>query len=109
VFSKSSRYFPLPDLIWRGPDGREVTYRSRRLIPRGGARLEKLTVVGQSERLDIVAGRTLGRPEAFWKLCDANGALDPFELAPLEPEGARPLEERGSHSPERRVLRVPEI
>jgi hypothetical protein len=109
VFSKSSRYFPLPDLIWRAPDGREVTYRSRRLIPRSGARLEKMTVVGQSERLDIVAGRTLGRPEAFWKLCDANGALDPFELAPLEPEGARPLEEKGSHSPERRILRVPEI
>ena len=109
MFSKSSRYAPLPDLIWRAPDGREVTYRSRRLIPRGGARLEKMTVVGQSERLDLVAGRTLGRPESFWKLCDANGALDPFELIPLEPEGGRPLEGKGSHSPERRILRVPEL
>lgn len=108
MFSKSSRYFPLPDLIWRGPDGPEVTYRARRLIPRSGARLEKMTVAGQSERLDIIASRTLGRPEAFWKICDANGVLDPFELVPVEPEGGGALEVKGSHSPERRILRVPE-
>lgn len=93
MFSKTSRYHDLPERTWRAPDGREVVYKARRLIRREDTPIESTTVVGQSERPDVVAARTLGRSELFWKLCDANGALDPWELT--EPSG--------------RVLWIPEI
>lgn len=93
MFSKSSRYYNLGDRTWTSPDGREVVYKERRLIPRFGGAIAGRTTVAQSERLDLVAVRTVGRPESFWKLADANDALDPFDL--VEPSG--------------RTLRVPEI
>ena len=34
----------------------------------------------QGDRLDLITARTLGDPEAFWRVCDANDALDPAEL-----------------------------
>lgn len=36
--------------------------------------------VGARDRLDLIAYRTLGDPELFWQIADANNALDPFEL-----------------------------
>jgi hypothetical protein len=36
--------------------------------------------VTQGERLDNITARYLGDPLQFWRLCDANGALDPEEL-----------------------------
>lgn len=80
MFAKSSRYYALPDRIVGEADGREVVYRAVRLLPRPARSLPTATRVGQEERLDLVAARTLGRPELFWKLCDANRALDPFDL-----------------------------
>jgi len=84
MFSKSSRYYNLPDLTWTDPTGRKVVYKSVRLIPPPRKHPETMTLVGQSERLDLVAARTLGRSDFFWKLCDANLALDPFELIEAE-------------------------
>jgi hypothetical protein len=92
MFSKASRYFELPDRVWVGPDGREVTYKSRRFVPRD-VRLGGVTAVAQSERLDLVAFRVLRQPDQFWRLCDANTAMSPFDL--VEPSG--------------QVLRLPEI
>lgn len=34
----------------------------------------------QGERIDLVANRTLGNPEHFWRICDANDVMDPAEL-----------------------------
>jgi hypothetical protein len=93
MFTKSSRYFTLPDHAWFGPDGREVIYKSRRLIPRETGREGGMTVVAQSERLDLVAFRTLAQPDQFWRLCDLNRAMNPFDL--VEPSG--------------QTLRVPEV
>jgi len=81
MFSKSSRYYGLPDQTWRAPDGRRLVYKSRRLVPRDLPAGPKMTVVGPDERLDLVAARTEGMPELFWRLCDANGTLDPFEVS----------------------------
>lgn len=92
MFSPASRYFELPDRVWVGPDGREVTYKSRRLLPRD-VRLGGVTAVAQSERLDLVAFRILRMPDQFWRLCDANMAMSPFDLT--EPSG--------------QVLRLPEL
>ena len=33
------------------------------------------------DRLDLITARTLGDPEQFWRICDANDALDPDDLA----------------------------
>jgi len=93
MFSKTSRYYDLPDHDWVGPDGRRVTYKSRRFLPREREmRLGGTTGVGQSERLDLVAFRILRQPDQFWRLCDANEAMNPFDLT--EPSG--------------QVIRVPE-
>jgi phage tail protein X len=34
----------------------------------------------QGDRLDLIAYRTLGDPEQFWRICDANNILDPSDL-----------------------------
>jgi hypothetical protein len=36
--------------------------------------------VAQSDRLDLITYRTLGDPEAFWRVADANNAMNPTEL-----------------------------
>jgi hypothetical protein len=98
VFSKTSRYQGLPELTWRGPDDREVAYVGRRLVPRVPPPADRWEPVAPDERLDLVAARTLGRPELFWKLCDANGVLDPFD----------PFDRAGAAEAGVRRLRVPE-
>jgi hypothetical protein len=37
-------------------------------------------VVSQEDRVDSIAFRGLGDPEQFWRVCDANDALDPTDL-----------------------------
>ena len=36
--------------------------------------------VTQGDRLDLIAARTLGDAEQYWRICDANDALDPLDL-----------------------------
>ena len=78
MFSKTSRYFPLGELTHRAPDGRDIVYKERRLVPPtpAGGRV----TIGQSGRLDLLAGRIFKDPQKFWRLCDANEELNPFEL-----------------------------
>lgn len=78
MFTKSSRYYSLNELTYRSPDGREVVYKARRLVPHRPASGQM--TLGQSDRLDLMAARVLGDPLQFWRLCDANEELDPFEL-----------------------------
>lgn len=81
MFDPLSRYAPLEDATLTLPDGRTVAYKRRRFLLPGSA-LQPLAevTVAPSERLDIIAARTLGDPEHFWRICDANDALDPAEL-----------------------------
>jgi len=80
VFSASSRYARVPDATYTTPDGTVIAYKKRRFpsVPSG-------TPLGQTtlrpgERLDQLATRTLRDPLQFWRLCDTNGVMDPFEL-----------------------------
>ena len=84
MFDPGSRYFELEDAVFTMPDGRAVPYKRRRFVPPPAAH-ETLAVepVAAADRLDLIAARTLGDPEQFWRICDANGALDPDEL--IEP------------------------
>jgi hypothetical protein len=36
--------------------------------------------VTPGDRLDLLANRVYGDPLAFWRICDANDALDPLEM-----------------------------
>jgi hypothetical protein len=82
MFDHTSRYYYLENKLYETPDGRQVAYKARRFLPQG----QNLPVLGDAlvrvdERLDMIAARTLGDPLLFWQICDANNALDPFDLA----------------------------
>lgn len=66
------------------PDGRKMTYKRRRFLPHGENMplLAEITPI-QGDRLDLIAFRTLGDPELFWRICDANNAMNPEDL--IEP------------------------
>jgi len=52
-----------------------------RFLPPAGAGTTLLEhTVTQGDRLDNLTARYLGDPTAFWRVCDANGALRPDEL-----------------------------
>jgi hypothetical protein len=79
-FAPSSRYAGIPTATV-DIGGETVIYVRRRFLPQPEtlAAIAEHTVT-QSERLDHIAARYLGDPEAFWRICDANRALRPQEL-----------------------------
>jgi hypothetical protein len=81
MFDPSSRYFTIEQATLTLPDGRTVAYVRRRFVPPSSA-LQPLAqeTVRPADRLDLVATRTIGDPEQWWRLCDANDALDPESL-----------------------------
>lgn len=81
MFEPTSRYYSLERATFKTVDGRTVTYVRRRFLPRG----EDLPLLAQvrvieGDRLDLVTARTLGDPEQFWRVADANDAMNPFDL-----------------------------
>ena len=81
MFDASSRYAAVQTATLRDADGRVVAYVRRRFLPQGAGLPLLIEVdVVQGDRLDLITARTLGDPEAFWRICDANNALDPAEL-----------------------------
>lgn len=78
MFDYTSRYANIDTATLTLPDGRVVAYARRRFLP-PGASLPLLAQVdvAPDERIDNVANRTLGDPLAFWRICDANDAMDP--------------------------------
>jgi hypothetical protein len=81
MFDPRSRYYNLESATFVSAEGQIITYVRRRFLPPGGTMplLVEVTVV-QGDRLDLIAARTLGDPEQFWRICDANDAMDPLEL-----------------------------
>ncbi len=71
---------------------RSVRYHRRRSLPPpagdvgDGAPAPRHTVV-PGDRLDLLSYRFTGDPLGFWRLCDANAALDPDELVDAEAVG----------------------
>ena len=80
-FPPESRYHGIPTKQMQMPDGRIVTYLDRRFVPPPeNFATQGFRAVAQGERLDHIAAATIGDPEAFWMLCDSNGAIWPEEL-----------------------------
>ena len=82
MFEATSRYYNLDTATFVSADGREIAYKRRRFLPQAS----ELTVVAeltlvQGDRLDLIAARMLGDAEQFWRVCDANLALNPLALA----------------------------
>jgi hypothetical protein len=92
MFDPTSRYAQIETATTTLPDGRTVAYVKRRFLPQGRAQLllAEATVL-PGDRLDLIAARTLGDAESFWRICDANDAMNPDDL----------------ESPTGRALRVP--
>lgn len=87
MFDPESRYYHLPERTWRDPEGRELVFKARRLLLAGPPDVPWFREpVAPGDRPDLLAFRTVRDPLGFWRLCEANGVDDPFELT------ARPLE-----------------
>jgi hypothetical protein len=89
MFEHTSRYDPIEDAIYEAADGLRITYKRRRFLPQGQAipLLVEVTA-GVDDRLDLIAARVLGDAEQYWQVCDANNAMNPFDLTA---EPGRPL------------------
>jgi hypothetical protein len=82
MIESSSRYFRIPEEIYVTQDGEQILYKRRRIPPTGSSLATQAIVPVQpsSDRLDLIANRTLGSPLLFWRIADANDAMNPFDL-----------------------------
>jgi len=81
MFDPTSRYYAIETVQLTAPDGRVIAYKRRRFLPQGETLpLLVEVVVTEGDRLDVITARTLGDPEQFWRVADANDAMDPTGL-----------------------------
>jgi hypothetical protein len=81
MFTPTSRYYSLPTAKLTTPTGRVVAYVRRRFVPPGDTMpVLAEVIVTEGDRLDLITARTLGDPEQFWRIGDANDAMNPFDL-----------------------------
>lgn len=84
--SNSSRYASCTPLTFTRSDGSRVGYLEPRICPR----VADVPIRGYadrlaSDRIDRLANRALGDPLLFWRLCDANGVVDPLSFGAAGP------------------------
>jgi hypothetical protein len=81
TYPRTSRYYGIPTAVHTRPDGTEVPYLNRRLLPPPD-RLTTLTehAVSAGDRPDLLAYRYLGDAEQWWRIADANPVLNPDDL-----------------------------
>jgi len=76
IYSRNSRYSTTP-VVGEGVD----RCLARRIVPRPDAIPTATTHrVIDGERLDSIASSTLGDPELWWRIADANPGLVPSDL-----------------------------
>jgi hypothetical protein len=81
MFETTSRYYALENATLTTPDGCNIVYKRRRFLLQGEniPLLVEVNVI-ENDRLDMITARTLGDPEQFWRICDANNTMNPFDL-----------------------------
>jgi hypothetical protein len=82
IVDPDSRYAECKVLGLADPGGASVAYLSQRFAPPvASLHAPQRVSVGQRDRLDWLATRALGDPLQAWRLCDANAAMNPPDLA----------------------------
>jgi hypothetical protein len=77
MFESASRYYTLENATLTAQDGRVIAYKRRRFLPDGkDMQLLVEVTVTEDDRLDTITARTLGDPEQFWRICDANNTIN---------------------------------
>jgi hypothetical protein len=83
TFATDSRYYAFKVQQYTTPDGQVIPYLARRIVPQPGApnyaTINRYSVQ-QGDRLDLIAAKYLGNPLMAWLICDANGAIKPYDL-----------------------------
>lgn len=79
MFVKGSRYENVPENEITDAARRAIRYKTTRFIPPTPAQVGHIISAG--ERLDHIAFFYYRDPERFWRICDANFALFPDDLA----------------------------
>jgi hypothetical protein len=81
LFTITSRYYTVETTQLTRADGKTIVYLKRRRMPQPEefVTLQEHRVV-EGDRLDNIAAKYLGDPEQFWRICDANNAMEPDEL-----------------------------
>ncbi len=80
-FSPSSRYYGVEVTTIESESQGTIAYVRRRFVPQADSfQLLQEHVVTENERLDNITHRYLSDPEQFWRICDANDAMDPNGL-----------------------------
>jgi hypothetical protein len=93
---RTSRYKDIEIATLTAPDGREYRYLRRRFIPSdAGTVVLAEFVVTRGDRLDNITARYLGDPEQFWRVCDANRAMQPEDLETVGTRLQIPLPQKG--------------
>lgn len=88
LFPPTSRYHDLETATLVRAGGTEIVYLRRRFLPSPDRFITlQEHVVTQGDRLDNVTARYLGDPLQFWRVCDANNAMNPPDL--MAPVGRR--------------------
>jgi hypothetical protein len=81
-FEPPSRYYRVPiGFHVQAGDEAPLPFVRRRFIPQ----LKDIALTGTVEitsrdRPELIAYRTFGEPLLYWRIADANGVTDPFEL-----------------------------
>ncbi|MEV1080616.1 hypothetical protein AB0I98_20545 [Streptomyces sp. NPDC050211] len=81
-YPRTSRYHDAEIGVHRLPDGTEVRYAKRRLLPpiEEAGDDTQTHIVRTGERPDLLGQRYFGDPGQWWQIADANPVLDPQEL-----------------------------
>jgi nucleoid-associated protein YgaU len=83
TFPTDSRYYAFGVQQYIAPNGQNIPYLQRRIVPQPGApnyATINTYTVQQGDRLDRIAAKYLGDPLMAWLICDANGAIEPYTL-----------------------------
>ncbi|MFC9909218.1 hypothetical protein [Streptomyces sp. NPDC059862] len=80
-YPRTSRYHDAEIGVHRLPDGTEVRYAKRRLLPPFDQEQDTQPhTVATGDRPDLLAQHYFGDPAQWWQIADANPVLDPREL-----------------------------
>ena len=80
-YPRGSRYYGVPTAVHVTADGRRIPYLRRRLLPSPESFVPMAEhEVSAGDRTDLLAARYFGDAETWWRIADANPALDPADL-----------------------------